>query len=125
MTAFEPSSLAFDTASVMPLSLKEPVGLRPSNLKRSLMPPVMSLKFIASIRGVLPSPKVTIPSSRIFGRSSLNSLITPFQRPFLLSSTAALLYPHVHYFVRYRRNLRYVRKRLLEFLFLRAVSYDY
>ena len=31
--AFEPSSTAFETAMVMPLSLNEPVGFAPSNFR--------------------------------------------------------------------------------------------
>ena len=32
MTAFEPSSMALEMATVIPRSLKDPVGLRPSYL---------------------------------------------------------------------------------------------
>jgi hypothetical protein len=40
MTALAPASAAFEIAIVMPRSLKEPVGLIPSNLTQTLLPSI-------------------------------------------------------------------------------------
>jgi hypothetical protein len=38
MTAFDPTSAAFEMAIVMPRSLKDPVGLAPSTLRYTSQP---------------------------------------------------------------------------------------
>src|SRR3990167_5124071 len=79
MTIFEPPSKAFDIASVIPLSLKEPVGLRPSYFKyTSVPPPIKPLIYFASRSGVLPSFKVAIGVLFVTGRNFLYLSITPF-----------------------------------------------
>src|SRR3990172_8439181 len=116
MMALAFSSLAFDTAMVMPLSLKEPVGFNPSYFKRSLMSPKMSFRLSHSISGVFPSRRVVMASSDISGRKSLNSLIMPPQSPFLVSCTKVLLYPDIDYFVVYYIHGRYLGDRGPQFL---------
>ena len=59
ITASEPASLALEMAMVMPRSLKEPVGLRPSYLRNTFTPlPIRSAITGAGIRGVAPSRRV-------------------------------------------------------------------
>jgi hypothetical protein len=58
MTAFEPSSRALVMAMVMPRSLKEPVGFRPSTF-RYTSHPVRRESSGAGSSGVLPSCSVT------------------------------------------------------------------
>ena len=65
MTALAPSRTAAETAQVMPRSLKEPVGLAPSSLRRTVAPTI-SESTGARSRGVEPSWRLTIgsPSSK-------------------------------------------------------------
>ena len=54
--AFEPDSTAFVTAIVIPLSLKLPVGFKPSYFKYIFaFKPIARAKLSAFIKGVLPS----------------------------------------------------------------------
>jgi hypothetical protein len=62
ITASAPAPLARETATVMPRSLKLPVGLVPSNFSQALAP-IRSESRGASISGVLPSLRVTTGSS--------------------------------------------------------------
>ena len=55
-TALAPSSTAFEIASVMPRSLKDPVGFSPSSFKRTRAPTCSESRG-ASNRGVPPSSK--------------------------------------------------------------------
>src|SRR3712207_2686101 len=54
----DPVSRALATAITMPLSLKEPVGFKPSYLKYRSMPKSLD-RFLLRIRGVLPSYRDT------------------------------------------------------------------
>jgi hypothetical protein len=59
MMAREPASTALVTAMVMPRSLKEPVGFKPSNLQKiRTFLPVVAGRLRSSINGVLPSFRV-------------------------------------------------------------------
>jgi hypothetical protein len=61
MTARAPFSTAFEIASVMPLSLNDPVGFAPSNFKYRSIPGAIFLASLAAwIKGVLPSSSVMI-----------------------------------------------------------------
>lgn len=69
MIISEPSSLAFETAIVMPRSLNDPVGLAPSNLTYSSAGrPIFLGRLFSLIRGVFPSPKVIIGVFSVTGR---------------------------------------------------------
>ena len=57
-TASAPASTAFETATVMPRSLNDPVGFMPSNLKCSSTPSRSPMRR-ERISGVEPSPSVT------------------------------------------------------------------
>src|SRR5215213_3578622 len=61
MTASAPAPFALETATVIPRSLKLPVGFAPSNLSQDLAP-IRSESLGASINGVLPSLRVTTGS---------------------------------------------------------------
>ena len=76
MTAFAPCSRALETAMVMPRSLKEPVGLMPSNLTQTFAP-VRADSAAAGISGVPPSPSVTIGVASEMSRRSAYSRRTP------------------------------------------------
>ena len=67
MTASAPSSSAALTATVMPRSLNEPVGLAPSSLSQTSAP-VSSDSRGARISGVSPSPIVTSASTGSLSR---------------------------------------------------------
>lgn len=54
-TTLAPSSLARDTPMVMPRSLKEPVGLSPSNLTKVFSTPISAPSALVEYRGVPPS----------------------------------------------------------------------
>ncbi len=72
ITAFDPDSTAFVRARVMPLSLNEPVGFDPSNLKyRSRLRPILFLRFKAFISGVFPSFRVMTCVLSVTGRKLL------------------------------------------------------
>ena len=61
-TASAPSALAADTATVMPRSLNDPVGLAPSSLSHTSQP-VSPDRCSADTSGVSPSPIVTSGST--------------------------------------------------------------
>lgn len=54
-TTLAPSSLARETPMVMPRSLKEPVGLSPSNFTNELTTPTSAPRALVGYRGVPPS----------------------------------------------------------------------
>jgi hypothetical protein len=62
MTASAPSAIAADTATVIPRSLNEPVGLAPSSFSHTSAP-VSSESRGAWTSGVSPSPIVTSAST--------------------------------------------------------------
>ena len=68
-TALAPSSSALDTATVIPRSLKLPVGLAPSHLSQSSQP-VRSPSRLAGKSGVEPSPRLTIGVASVSGSRS-------------------------------------------------------
>ena len=61
-TAWAPSATAADTATVIPRSLNEPVGLAPSTFSQTSAP-VRSDRNGAGTSGVPPSPSVTSGST--------------------------------------------------------------
>jgi len=64
MTESEPSAFAFETAIVIPRSLKEPVGFSPSYFRYSEVPgAIRRASAGAGTRGVFPSSSVTTASS--------------------------------------------------------------
>jgi hypothetical protein len=67
MTASAPSDTAALTATVIPRSLKEPVGFAPSSLSQTSAP-VSSDSRGAEISGVSPSPIVTSGSTGSLSR---------------------------------------------------------
>jgi len=72
ITALLPASTAFEIATVIPLSLKEPVGLRPSYFKNtSPLKPIAFARFSACMRGVLPSQRVIMGVPSVIGKKSL------------------------------------------------------
>ena len=79
MTAFAPFFAAIDIAVVMPRSLNEPVGLRPSYLTNTRVP-TRSLSFSAGMSGVPPSPSVTTGAPSSIGSRSAYSVMTPRHR---------------------------------------------
>jgi hypothetical protein len=68
-TAAAPSSTAFDTATVIPRSLKLPVGFPPSHLSQSSTPSRSESRG-ARRSGVEPSPSETIGVAAVRGRRS-------------------------------------------------------
>ncbi len=54
-TTLAPSSLAWETPIVMPLSLNEPVGFSPSNLTNVFSTPISAPSALVEYRGVPPS----------------------------------------------------------------------
>src|SRR5262249_22917690 len=90
MTARAPDSTAFEIAIVIPRSLKEPVGLAPSNFRYRSMPgAIFFASLLARISGVLPSPSVMIGVRSVTGRNFRYSSMTPRQR-FMSSLVFAL-----------------------------------
>ena len=80
-TAFAPCSIALATATTMPRSLNEPVGLAPSNFTYKSMPgAIFRARRDALINGVLPSPSVTTGVRSVTGRNLRYSSMTPRQR---------------------------------------------
>ena len=69
MTASAPSRTAADTAQVIPRSLNEPVGLRPSYFSHTSAPTRSDTRS-ARISGVEPSSSETTGSSGANGRRS-------------------------------------------------------
>jgi hypothetical protein len=70
MIAWVPASMALATATTMPRSLKEPVGLRPSNLRWSEPRPRAAAMFRDSTQGVPPSSRVMRGVAAVSGRRS-------------------------------------------------------
>jgi len=71
ITARCPSSTALVTATVIPRSLNEPVGLAPSYFRnRGIGSPIRSRKLGAGSRGVFPSSSVTTGVDCDTGRNS-------------------------------------------------------
>src|SRR3954451_24415864 len=77
-TALAPSSAALEMATVMPRSLNEPVGLRPSYFSHTRAPS-RSDKRGAGTSGVAPSSNVTTGVAALTGRKSRYSSIKPRQ----------------------------------------------
>ncbi len=77
-TALAPSSSAFVMASVIPRSLNDPVGLRPSILSKTRAP-TRSESFGAGNNGVPPSRRVTTGVSAVTGRRSRYASMIPGQ----------------------------------------------
>src|SRR5207253_3206362 len=75
-TAFEPSSMAFEMATVMPRSLNEPVGLAPSYFSHTSRP-VSEESASDRTSGVPPSHRVTTGVASVTGSRSRYSSITP------------------------------------------------
>jgi len=75
-TALAPSSSAFEMARVIPLSLKDPVGLRPS-IFNSTRAPSRCESFGAGNRGVPPSSSVTTGVVETTGRRSRYASMIP------------------------------------------------
>ena len=78
MTAGALRSSALEMAIVMPRSLNEPVGLRPSNLSQTRAP-TRSDRRGASISGVPPSSMVMTGVCSETGRKRRYSSMTPLQ----------------------------------------------
>src|SRR6186713_1568054 len=78
MTAFAPSSAAFETAIVIPRSLNEPVGFKPSYLMNTSHPrPTIALKRGEWISGVEPSFNEMTGVFSVTGRYCRQRAITP------------------------------------------------
>jgi hypothetical protein len=78
MMAFAPESTALVTAIVIPRSLNEPVGFKPSNLQKiCCFHPNWAGKFFNSIIGVLPSFKLITLVESLTGSRSRYLLINP------------------------------------------------
>src|ERR1700722_16281018 len=77
-TAFAPSSAALEMATVIPRSLKDPVGLAPSTFKKTRAPTLADRRG-AGRSGVPPSSRGTTGVSPVTGRNSRYSPITPPQ----------------------------------------------
>src|SRR6188768_3018604 len=78
MIAAAPCPTAFDTATVIPRSLNEPVGLSPSYLTHTLQPcPTRALNRGQGINGVLPSPSEMTGVLSATGRYARKRAITP------------------------------------------------
>src|SRR5439155_2719827 len=75
-TALAPSSTALEMASVMPRSLNDPVGLRPSYF-RNTRAPTRSPSLGAGSSGVPPSYRVTTGVAGPTARNSRYSSTTP------------------------------------------------
>src|SRR5271165_4256519 len=78
MTVWAPRAAASVTATVMPRSLNDPVGLTPSTLRYTVQP-VSSDSTGAGSSGVPPSPSVTAGTSAGTGRLSEYSAMIPRQ----------------------------------------------
>src|SRR4029077_19821725 len=79
--AVAPRSSALETATVMPRSLNEPVGFKPSYLTKTRAP-IRSESFGVSISGVEPSPSVTTGVAWPTGRYSRYRAIPPLPLDF-------------------------------------------
>jgi hypothetical protein len=76
MTAFAPCSTARESATVMPRSLKDPVGFMPSNFTWTSAP-VIAESAAAGMSGVPPSPRVTTVDASVTPSRSAYSRRTP------------------------------------------------
>src|SRR5690606_33972222 len=76
MIAFAPASTAFETAIVIPRSLKDPVGFMPSYLTHTFAP-VRADSAAAGMRGVPPSPRVMMGVASERSSRSAYSCSTP------------------------------------------------
>ena len=76
-TAFAPSSIALATATTMPRSLNEPVGLQLSSLKYSSSMPRDGPMCCERTSGVLPSPRLMRGVASVSGRNSAYRSMTP------------------------------------------------
>ena len=76
MMALAPASTALDTATVMPRSLKDPVGLAPSTFRYTSQP-MRSASGGAGTSGVLPSYRVTTGVASVTGSRSRYRSISP------------------------------------------------
>ena len=74
--AVAPSATATEIASVMPRSLKDPVGLSPSTFSHTAQP-VLSDSQGDSTSGVPPSPRVITGVSSVTGSQGRYSSTTP------------------------------------------------
>src|ERR1700680_1728892 len=86
MSVWLPASIALATATTMPLSLNDPVGLRPSNLKYRSRKPNSGPMLTEGIRGVPPSLKLILGVRSVSGsllayRSITPPLSSPISRP--------------------------------------------
>src|SRR5260370_27544335 len=86
MTAFALRSAALDTASVMPRSLNDPVGLAPSILRKTCATPARDASRGASRSGVLPSRRVITGVASLTGSRSRNAPMTPGQASLIAGS---------------------------------------
>ena len=77
MIAFAPSSIAFATATTMPRSLNDPVGLQLSSLKYSASQPRSRTMCVERTSGVSPSPSEIIGVASVIGRCSAKRCSTP------------------------------------------------
>src|SRR4029079_5636873 len=77
MIARAPSSIAFATATTIPRSLKEPVGLQLSSLKYSAPHPTSASIARDLTSGVSPSPSEIIGVASVTGRRSRWRYSTP------------------------------------------------
>src|SRR5262245_55856932 len=87
MTAVAPRATAMLTATVMPRSLNDPVGLAPSTF-RYTSHPVRADTTGAGSRGVAPSPSVITGAPAAAGSRSRYCLITPGQLTRLMATLA-------------------------------------
>src|ERR1700733_5242402 len=79
-TALAPSSAALEMASVIPRSLKDPVGLAPSTFSHTRAPALADRRGAGS-SGVPPSHSVTTGVAPVTGRYCRYSSITPRHAP--------------------------------------------
>src|SRR5215467_6765609 len=87
MTAVAPRAAAMLTATVMPRSLNDPVGLAPSTF-RYTSHPVRADTTGAGSSGVAPSPRVITGPPAAAGSRSWYCLITPGQLTLLMATLA-------------------------------------
>src|SRR5438874_3592479 len=91
ISAGAPRSIALDTATVIPRSLNDPVGLTPSFLMKTWqLCPTRALSLGAKISGVFPSPREIMALHG--GRNSRNRSITPLPRFIFTCSIDNLLF---------------------------------
>src|SRR5437899_6426186 len=91
ISAGAPRSIALETATVIPRSLNDPVGLSPSFLTKTSHPrPTRALNFGEKTSGVFPSPSEIIVLHG--GRNSRNRSITPLPCFIFASSIDNLLF---------------------------------